>query len=79
MPHSIKGQHNHASLGTFYYEATYDVHRPGSTWFIEWSGVATGAARVLTLSGGSIELIAGGPGAAELILHKQIRKEIDAL
>lgn len=79
MAQTITGQHIHAGLGTFDYQATYDVHRLASTWFTDWSGVATGTGRVLTLNGGSIELITGGPLAAELVDREQIRKEINAL
>ncbi len=79
MTQTITGQHTHATLGVFDYEATYDVRHPASTWWIDWSGSATGGGRVLTLSGGSIELIVGSAAAAPIVLHKQIRKEIDAL
>ncbi len=79
MPKKLTGQHTHPSLGLFDYEATYDVHQPGSTWVIDWNGTATGAGRVLTLSGGQTELLVGSAAAAPIVLRDQIGKEIDAL
>lgn len=73
------GTHTHATLGTFQYTAEYSTRQPESTWFVDWSGTAIGAGRVLQLSGGCIEILAGSSGAAPLLVEKQICKEIDSL
>lgn len=75
----LTGTHTHATLGTFSYTAEYTTMQPQSTWFVRWNATATGAGRVMELSGGSIEILVGSSGAAPLLVEKQIRKEIDVL
>ena len=79
MLKKLTGLHTHPTLGLFEYEVTYDVQRPASTWVIDWSGTATGAGRLMDLSGGRAELIAGGAATAPIVLHGRVGKEIDAL
>lgn len=73
------GAHTHATLGAFDYDAEYITKQAASTWFVDWSATATGAGRELQLSGGSIEILVGSSGAAQHLVEKQIRKEIDDL
>lgn len=73
------GTHTHATLGTFNYTAKYTTRQPQSTWFVDWSATAVRAGRMMQLSGGSIEILVGASGAAQFLVEKQIRKEIDDL
>lgn len=75
----LTGTHTHATLGTFNYTAEYTTRQPQTTWFVDWNATATGAGRVLQLSGGSIEILVGSSGAAPLLVGKKICKEIDDL
>lgn len=75
----ITGQHTHPTLGDFDYAADLVTKKAATTWFVDWTAVATGAGRVLELAGGSTEIIQGGPGAAEPVIRNQIGQQIDML
>lgn len=76
----LSGTHTHSKHGVFTYTAEYTTRQSGSTWFVDWSAIATGMnGMVLELSGGTTEIIVGSSGAAPLVVEKQIREEINAL